>query len=134
MFILFNEKILFKFKYSETVVQRCSLKQVLLKISQISQENNCFEVSFEYLHSSDSNGVRTHSHFVHKRILNHLAKRDIIITCNLYSISILSCSLVIFYLNSNTLMFFNKFLILIKTVYSVALANFPSTMHLAIQL
>ena len=134
MFILFNEKILFKFKYSETVVQRCSLKQVLLKISQISQENNCFEVSFEYLYSSDSSGIRTHGHFVHKRILIDLAKRDIIITYNLYSISILSCSLVIFYLNSNTLMFFNKFLILIKTVYSVALANFPSTMHLAIQL
>ena len=131
---MFIEKILFKFKYSEAVVQRCSLKQVLLKISQISQENNCFEVSFEYLYSRDSNGIRTHSHFVHKRMLNHLAKRDIIITYNLYSISILSCSLVIFYLNSNTLMFFNKFLILIKTVYSVALANFPSTMQLAIQL
>ena len=131
---MFIEKILFKFKYSEAVVQRCSLKQVLLKISQISQENNCFEVSFEYLYSSDSSGIRTHRHFVHKRILIDLAKRDIIITYNLYSISILSCSLVIFYLNSNTLMFFNKFLILIKTVYSVALANFPSTMHLAIQL
>ena len=131
---MFIEKILFKFKYSEAVVQRCSLKQVLLKISQISQENNCFEVSFEYLYSSDSSGIRTHRHFVHKRILIDLAKRDIIITYNLYSISILSCSLVIFYLNSNTLMFFNKFLILIKTVYSVALANFPSTMHLTIQL
>ena len=131
---MFIEKILFKFKYSEAVVQRCSLKQVLLKISQISQENNCFEVSFEYLYSSDSSGIRTHRHFVHKRILIDLAKRDIIITYNLYSISILSCSLVIFYLNSNTLMFFNKFLILIKTVYSVALANFPSTMHLSIQL
>ena len=131
---MFIEKILFKFNYSEAVVQRCSLKQVLLKISQISQENNCFEVSFEYLYSSDSSGIRTHRHFVHKRILIDLAKRDIIITYNLYSISILSCSLVIFYLNSNTLMFFNKFLILIKTVYSVALANFPSTMHLTIQL
>ena len=131
---MFIEKILFKFKYSEAVVQRCSLKQVLLKILQISQENNCFEVSFEYLYSSDSSGIRTHRHFVHKRILIDLAKRDIIITYNLYSISILSCSLVIFYLNSNTLMFFNKFLILIKTVYSVALANFPSTMHLTIQL
>ena len=32
--------------FSETVVQRCSVKKVLLKISQNSQENTCARVSF----------------------------------------------------------------------------------------
>ena len=32
--------------FSEAVIQKCSLKNLLLKISQNSQENNCVGVSF----------------------------------------------------------------------------------------
>ena len=34
------------FKFTETVVWRCSVKNVFLKISQNSQENTCTRVSF----------------------------------------------------------------------------------------
>ena len=35
-----------KYVFSEAVVKRCSVKKVLLEISQNSQENNCTRVSF----------------------------------------------------------------------------------------
>ena len=38
--------VLYKGIHSEAVAQRCSIKTVLLKISQISQENACSRVSF----------------------------------------------------------------------------------------
>ena len=41
----YTDKKLVWFKYSEAVVRRCSVKKVLLEISQNSQENTCARVS-----------------------------------------------------------------------------------------
>ena len=46
-----------KFKRTEAVVQRCSVKKVFLEISQNSQENTCTRVSF--LVKLQDSGLRT---------------------------------------------------------------------------
>ena len=44
--IIINRNII---KQSEAVVRRCSVKKVLLEISQNSQENTCARVFFHYI-------------------------------------------------------------------------------------
>ena len=44
--VLCDDKYLFRFLAEETIVQKCSLENVFLEISQYSEENTCARASF----------------------------------------------------------------------------------------